>query len=538
MTKKETVLIVRRAEDGSTAHPDRKQLSFALAGIILPLLALNMIEGLAIVAVPRAVAGLNGFARYSWPSTSFLLTSTISMPVFAKLSDLYGRRWFYLFGAAMSVAYAVLCGAAGTLPIPLDGMNQIVLASGLLGLGHGAIMVLAFTIVADLFPPVERGRYQGLLAAVSILPFTVGPSLGGWITDHWSWRWAWYINVPLGVIGIVAAAFMLPDLRPQRTHRPIDWAGLITLCGWITPLLLALTWVSDNSWSAPMIQALLISSAVMVIVFLLVERRAADPVLILSLFRDHQISLASASTFLMGIGIYGVAVYLPVVLQGVIGASATTTGVTFGEYVLATVAGNVIGGQLLSRTGWYRTLSMVGSGLAALGLFLMSRMDGGATQPEVLRNLILCGMGFGVLTPTYEVLIQNAAPAGTVGVATGLTQFFRAIGGSIGLAIFTTVLLRIYHMHVDHLIPPGAPAALRQTFDNPLQLVFKPPNPESAAYGRDLVRSLLNGSRAGLMSAMQSIFLINAVALVVSCLLNALTGKARPQLSSAVRGIK
>ena len=174
MAKKDTGLIIGRPQDESVIHLDRKQLTFALAGIILPLLALNMVSAFAIGAIPRAVADLKGFDRYSWPSTSFLLTSTISMPVFAKFSDLYGRKWFYLLGAAMCTAYAVLCGAAGTLPILLDGMNQIVLASGLLGLGHGAIMVLSFTIVADLFPPLERGRYQGLLAG------RVDPSLYRW----------------------------------------------------------------------------------------------------------------------------------------------------------------------------------------------------------------------------------------------------------------------------------------------------------------------------------------------------------------------
>jgi EmrB/QacA subfamily drug resistance transporter len=540
MTNNETEPITRRAQHESRAELSRGQLTFAVAGVVLPLLALNMVEGSAIGAVPRAVAALNGFDRYAWPSTSFLLTSTISMPVFAKLSDLYGRKWFYLFGAAMAVAYALLCGAAGALPIPLDGMNQVVLASGILGLGHGAIMVLSFTIVADLFPPRERGRYQGLLAAVSILPFTIGPSLGGWITDHFSWRWAWYANVPLGVVAILAVAFLIPDLRGQRARRRIDWAGIVTLCAWIAPLLLALTWAGGGDGSAPLIRTLLISSAVMLIVFLLAERRAAEPLLILSLFRDSRISMSSASIFLMGIGIYGVAVYLPVLLQGVLGASATGTGIIFGEYVLATVAGNVIGGQLLSRSGWYRFLTIGGSGLTAAGLFLISRMDGRTTQPAVLFSLILCGIGFGVLTPTYEVLIQNAAPAGTMGVATGVTQFFRSVGGSIGLAIFGAMLLRIYHTHIDHLLPQGAPAALKQAFDDPLQLVFKPPNLSIADSGPtnagDLLRTLLDGSRAGLTSAMQSVFAVNAAALAVSCVLNALAGGARPQVGNAGGG--
>jgi MFS family permease len=210
----------------------RWQLTFALAGIMLPLLALNTVEGFAIAALPRAIADLNGFSRYAWPSTSFLLTSTITMPVFAKLSDLYGK-WFYLFGAAMCIAYAALCGSAGALPILSDGMSQIVAGSALLGLGHAAIMVLSFTLVADLYPPLERGRYQCLLAAVSIFPFVVGPSLGGWFTDHLSWRWAYYVNVPLGAIAMVRSSSRFqafnragraaPSIGPEYPFSAAGW---------------------------------------------------------------------------------------------------------------------------------------------------------------------------------------------------------------------------------------------------------------------------------------------------------------------------
>jgi EmrB/QacA subfamily drug resistance transporter len=510
------------------APVSRVHLLWALTGIILPLLALNMEEGFAISALPRAVASLNGFDRYAWPSTSFLLTSTVAMPVFAKLSDLYGRKWFYFFSVVSSIAYPLLCGAAGALPIPLDGMNQIILASGFLGLAHGGIMVLSFTLVADLFPPSERGRYQGILAAVSTLPFIVGPSLGGWITDRWSWRWAFYVNVPLGVMAIVVVYLALPGLQ-RRLNRPlIDWAGIATLFGWLVPLLLALTWVGQSSWSAPRIRALLIASAVLLAIFLLVEKHAVEPMLLLTLFRDRRISLVSWNIFLMGIGLYGISVYLPLALQGVVGASAAKSGAIFGLYAFSVVAANVVSGRLLSRTARNQFLAIGGSGLTAIGLFLLSRMDSSTTQQEILLSPILSGLGFGVLMPTYEVLVQNAAPAEAMGVATGLTQFLRSVGGAIGLALFSTMLLRIYHTHVDHLIPQGAPALLRQAFDNPLQLALTRPNLDSAvseiANGESLLRNLFEGSRAGFLSAMHSIFLISAAALAVSCVLNLFLG--------------
>ena len=511
----------------SFADLSRNELLLALTGMVLTLLAAAMNEALGGTAMPRAIASLNGFARYPWPSTIYLLTSTIAMLVFAKLSDLYGRKSLYLGCTGVFVLSLLLCGAAGNLPIPLDGMNQLIVACGLLGIGNGAIIALTFTLVADLFPPSERGRYQGIMAAIFGVAFIVGPPLGGWITDHLSWRWAYYANVPLGLLAIVVVYFALPNIQPRRERRLIDWAGIAALCGWIVPLLLALTWVGQNSWSSPLIRNLLIASVMLLAVFLIVEKRASEPMLVLSLFRDRRISLMSVNFFLMGISLFGVAVYLPLFVQGVLGASAAKSGVILAQLTLAMLAGNLIGGLLLSKTGRYKLLATSGAGLAACGLFLMSRMDGNTTQLALLRNAIICGIGFGMLTPTYEVLVQNATPKEQMGVTTGFTQFIRTIGGTIGLALFGTILLRLYHWQVDPLIPAGTPRALTQVFDNPLQLVFTRPNLETTfsqiANGRVLMANLLQGVRMGLLFALHSIFLyaagIMAVAFVFSLFL-------------------
>jgi len=511
-------------DNSSFADLSRTQLILAVSGMVLTLLAATMNQAIGITALPRAIASLNGFARYSWPTTSLLLTSTIAMPVFAKLSDLYGRKWFYLSSTAILVASLVLCGAAGSLPMPLDGMNQLIVARGFLGIGNGAIIALTFTLVADLFTPSERGRYQGLLAAVSGVAYVAGPGLGGWITDHLSWRWAFYVDVPLGLIAIVVVYFTLPDFRPRLERRSIDWAGIATLCGWLVPLLLALTWVGQSSWSAPRVRNLLFAAAGSLVAFLVVENRVTEPLLVLSLFRDRIIALMSANFFLVGMAQFAVAVYLPLFLQGVIGGSAAESGLVFAQYTLSLIVGNIIGGQLLSRIGKYRILAIAGAGLAAIGLFLLSRMDGSATRFELLRNAMICGIGFGVLTPTYEVLIQNAAPRAQMGVATGSTRFFNTIGGTVGLAIFGTLLLTLYHMQVASLIPPGTPTAITQAFDNPLQLVFAGPSLEATfsqiANGRVLLANLLGAARAGLLSALHSIFMFSAGIMAVSFVLN------------------
>jgi MFS family permease len=509
------------------------QRKVILIGVIIPLLALGMEEGFAVTAVPQAVAALNGFARYSWPSTSFLLTSTVAMPVFAKLSDLYGRKWFYLLGVALCVGYALICGAAGTLPLLPDGITQIVVASALLGLGHGSILVLAFTYVGDIFSPIERGRYQGLLAAVVALPFTVAPSMGGWMSDHLSWRWAFYVNAPICAASIVAGYIMIPDIRPNGARRPIDWAGIVCLGGWLLPLLLALTWGGESNWSLAPMPALLIGSAVLVAIFLLIERRAAEPLVALDLFRDPRISLVSASIFLMGATSYGISLYLPLYLQSVLGASATRSGVVFGEFVLSVVAANLIGGWLLSRTGMHRALAVTGSGLAAFGFLLLSRTDSTTSQFEIICNAIICGVGLGIIMPAYEVAIQNAAPAEMMGVATGSTQFFRAVGGSLGLAVFGAMLVRIYHQYLNVVMPPGAPGVLKQAFDNPLQLVFSRPDLHAVTAqvenGEELLRNLLAASRGGLLIAMHQIFSACAVIMAISLILSLVLGRWRLQ---------
>ena len=507
----------------------RNQRTLALTSVIATLLAVTLNQALSIPALPRAIAGLNGFARYSWPTTSFLLTSTIAMPVFAKLSDLFGRKLFYLCATTIFLLSLFLCGAAGNLPINLAGMSQLIAALGALGLGSGAITALSFTLIADLFAPSERGRYQGILAAVSGAAYIVGPSLGGWITDHFSWRWVYYGDAPLAAVALSIAYFTLPDIRVGRVRRGfdrarIDWAGIALLCGWLVPLLLALTWVGQSSWPSPLIRSLPIVSFGLLAAFLVVEKRAAEPLLALGLFRVRRISLVSANFFLLGISLFGVAVYLPLFHQGVLGASAAKSGVVFAEYTLAIIAGSVTAGQLLSQTGASRLLVIAGAGLSTVGLILLSRMNGGTTQLELVSNSAICGIGFGALTPTYEVLVQNASPPEQMGVATGSTQFFRTIGGTIGLALFGTILLKLYRQHIDGLIPRGTPVALMRAFDNPLQLVFTRPNLETAfsqaANGRVLLATLLDGARIGLLSALHVIFLFGAGIMAISFVLN------------------
>ena len=263
-------------------------------------------------AEPRIIASLSGFDRYPWVSTAYLLCSTISVPIFAKLSDIYGRKWFLLGGATGFVMTSALCGAAGKLNfLGLDGMNQLILFRAMQGICGGMMMGLALTIIGDIFSPAERGKYQGVFSGAWGVASILGPTLGGWLTDQISWRATFYVNLPVGIVAMIALYRYFPYWHPQGVKRHIDWAGVFTLILCIVPLLLALTWVTYYGWTSPRVELLLAFAAAMLGAFLFAETKAVEPLIPLSLFRDPVISMCSIGVFGLGAGMFGVIIYLP-----------------------------------------------------------------------------------------------------------------------------------------------------------------------------------------------------------------------------------
>jgi len=499
----------------------RRQLAGTLTGLLLTLLLAALDQTIVGTAMPRIIAQLNGFDRYPWVTTAYLLTSTIAVPVFAKLSDIYGRKWFFLAGTLLFVLASAYCGGAGQLSwIPGDGMTQLIVFRGIQGLGAGMIVGLLFTIIGDIFAPAERARFQGLFAAVWGLASIFGPTLGGWITDQFSWRWTFWVNLPVGVLAAAAILVEFPYFRPHGVRRRIDWWGVITLSSCLVPLLLALTWVTNYGWTSQRVLSLLVVAALMLAAFLFAEHRAAEPLLPLWLFRDRVIAVSAIAVFLLGIGMFGVILYVPLFMQGVLGISATRSGSLLTPLLVGAVVSSIAAGNIIARTGRYRMLAISGAALATVGMFLMAAMNASTTHTEVVRNMIIAGLGIGIMQPIYTLVVQNVAPYEQMGAATASTQFFRSIGATVGVAVFGSILLTRYHDSFQANIPAGTPARALDPFKEPLMLVQIRSQLEAIysrqPYGLDLLHKLLSNVRVAVLDGLHYIFLAGAILMVIA----------------------
>ena len=503
----------------------RPQLVGTLTGLLLAALLAAIDQTIVGTAEPRIIAQLSGFDRYPWIATAYLLTSTVSVPIFASLSDIHGRKPFFLLGATLFVLTSALCGAAGKVNfIGLDGMGQLILFRALQGVGAGMVMGLLFTIVGDIFSPAERGRYQGLFAAVWGVASIFGPTLGGWLTDQWSWRACFWVNLPVGAVAVAAIYFEFPYMKPRGATRKLDWAGFATLIGTVVPLLLALTWATQYGWTSTRVESLLALSTVMLVTFLFVESRASEPVIPLVLFRNPIIAICSICAFVLGMGMFGVIIYLPLFMQGVLGVSATQSGNLLTPLMMGAVVGSIVGGQTVSRTGTYKRVALVGSVLVAIGMIVFAQLGVETARMTVVYGMIVSGLGMGLLQPVYTLAVQNVAPRRQMGAATSSTIFFRSIGSTVGVAAFGSIMLTRYHRSFEQAMPAHVPAAALPYFANPLLLVQVRPQMEAAFAGfpggSALLQTLFDNVRASLASGLHLIFVCSAVIMVLAVALH------------------
>jgi EmrB/QacA subfamily drug resistance transporter len=403
-----------------------------IAGLLLGMLLAALDQTVVGTAMPRIVTALGG-TNITWVVTSYLLASTVSIPIIGKLSDIYGRRIFFLGGMVVFLIGSALSGTSQT-------MGQLVIYRGIQGLGAGALMPIALAVIGDIFPPAERAKWQGLFTAVFGLSAIVGPLIGGAITDHWGWRWVFYVNMPVGLVALVAAGLTLPGLTRRIAHT-IDYLGTGLLVIWATSLLLGFslggTQLAWNSWQIISLFAVAVTG---LLAFILVELRQPEPIINPALFKNDIFSISTISMFLMGAAFFGAISYLTYFAQIGLNETATNTGIILMPMMLGFIASSVVGGQLMARTGRYKVLALAGFAVAAFGMFLLSRMTTGTTNGELVRNMIITGLGLGILMSLFTIIVQNAFNRDMLGQVTSGITFFRSLGGSIGVAVIGAIV--------------------------------------------------------------------------------------------------
>ena len=442
---------------GINALP-RRLVLITLAGVLLAMFLSSLDQTVVGTAMPQIITDLGGFSQYTWVTTAYIITSTIAIPITGKLTDMYGRKWFYVGGIAIFIVGSLLCGFSQT-------MTQLIFFRGFQGIGAGIMMANAFTVIGDIFPPAERGKYQGLMAGTFGLSSIIGPTLGGYITDTLSWHWVFFVNIPLGVLIVLLFIFFFPHLRPDNLKHKIDYLGITTLILAVVPMLIALTWGGvEYPWGSVQIISMFAFSAVMVPLFILFESRAEEPVIPMWLFKNRIVAVSVFIIFITGFGMFGGIIFVPLFFQGVLGQSATNSGTFLTPMMLGMIAGSIISGQLLSRAGGhYRLQGMIGLGVMALGLWLLSQMSAETSNTRAITNIVVTGFGLGITMPLYVLAVQNAIPYSALGAATSSAAFFRSIGGAFGLTIFGTVMNTRFASEftaglpsqIKAIIPPG-----------------------------------------------------------------------------------
>jgi len=489
---------------------------------MLALLLAALDQTIVGTAMPRIVADLNGLSYYAWVITAYLVASTVMVPVAGKLGDLFGRKPFLLTGMVGFVAASALCGLS-------QNMTELIIFRTVQGIFGGVLFATVFAVIGDLFPPQQRARVGGLFGAVFGLSSVLGPTAGGYITDNLGWRWVFYVNLPIGIVAVLIVAATLPFKRSKASVRDIDFPGAAALVAGLIPLMIALSITRDHAWTSPEVLGLLIGSALMLVLFFVLEQRTDNPIVPFRLFKDATFSVSMLTSFLTGFAMFGAIIFVPLIYQGVLGVTATNSGQLLTPMMLGLVGASVLIGQVMVRIRLYRFLGTAGIALMLLGLWWLSQVTTSTSALEVVRDIVIVGAGLGATFPLYLQAVQNALPRQFLGVATSQIQFWRQIGGTIGTSVLGSVLASRLAASVQaqvaglHL-PPQAGRLVPSGVSNP-QSVFDPSaiaarraaaTAAGGPQGAAIFDQVLHALRAGLAGTLHDVFLYSAAVLVLA----------------------
>ncbi|GGL35353.1 MFS transporter [Phycicoccus endophyticus] len=492
----------------STAAPSEPyrlspEASRVFVGLMLGMLVASISQTIVGPAMPRIVSELGGMDHYSWVATAAMLVSAITVPIVGKLSDLYGRRGFYLAGLGVFMLGSLTAGLAQSFWV-------LVAARAIQGLGMGTVMPLSQTIIGDIIPPRQRGKYQGYMGAVFGVTSVAGPLAGGFITDHWGWRWLFFAAIPVGVLATAVIARFL-HLPQQRREAQVDSLGIGTLAVALVAILLATSWGGTTyAWGSGVIIGLYALGAVGLVAFVLAERRAPEPVIPLRLFRSRVFSAANLASFGLAMVMFGAIIYIPVYAQGVLGVDATNSGLILAPLMLGFIVMGIVTGLLITRTGVYKPFMATGIVVMGAGLWLLTRLTWESTQTQLTLAMVVLGLGIGMAMQQFTLVVQNAAERRDLGVATASSQFFRNVGSTVGIAVFGTILTSGLGAAIAAHLPAGVSGALPEGSASAGSVL----DPSALA---QLPPAVADAVRQGLAEQLHEVFLVGlpVVALVL-----------------------
>ena len=498
--------------------PPRRKLAI-LGAILLTMFLASLDQTVVGTALPRIITELNGANLYAWVVTAYLLTSTVTVPIYGKFSDVFGRKVMLIIGVCLFLLGSWLSGAS-------QNMNELVLFRAIQGLGAGALFPIAIATIGDLYSPRERGRFQGLFGAVFGLSFIVGPFIGGWITDHISWHWVFYVNMPFGIASLIVLGTVLPGIgRRTASARDLDYLGIAVFTAGVVPLMLGLSnkgFVKSDgtlpNWTDPNVGGFIVVGLAILIAFVFVEFRSKEPIIPLDLFRVRDYSISMVAVFVFGIAMFAAVLFMPRFYQTVRGISATASGYYIWPLLVGLIGGSIGTGLLISRVGRYKWLMVAGAVVMTIGGGLLTRLTADISDWELWGFMLLLGLGIGPSMAGFTVVVQNSVPLSRIGVATSTLTFLRQIGASVGLAVAGTVFSTQFATRLsDTLALHGVPvqvipqltrlAELLQSVGNGRQVLEKLfPGP-----GQVLIPKIIAGANDALALAIGDLFWITVI---------------------------